>query len=77
VKLVPDDSTKTEDLQERVRQLEDQNLNLMESFAEMQKHYRSENWQLHQRMSALEEMLSTMNQLFDAKLRHALTQRLG
>jgi hypothetical protein len=63
------------DLQERVRQLEDQNLQLLESFAGLQKHYRSENRQLHQRMSGLEEMLSTMNQLFEAKIRNALTQR--
>lgn len=70
------ESRSKDELTERVRQLEDQNIHLLESFAEMQKHYRSENWQLHQRMSALEEMLSTMNQLFDAKIRHAMTQRL-
>jgi hypothetical protein len=77
VKLVIDQHRSKDELVERVRQLEEQNLQLLENFAEMQRHYRSENWQLHQRMSALEEMLNTTNQLFDAKIRHALTQRLG
>jgi hypothetical protein len=74
-KLVIDQHCSTDELEERVRQLEEQNRQLLENFAEMQRHYRSENWQLHQRISALEEMLSMTNQLFDAKIRHALTQR--
>lgn len=57
----------------RVKELEDQNRELVRQFMDFQKQTRVEINQVNERLGALEEMITTVSRLFDAKLKQITT----
>ena len=60
-------------LMERVQQLERQNLELTQALGVVQSTTTREIGSIHQRLTALEEMINTVAQLFDARMRQLLS----